>query len=66
MDTHSLSLVVPAFNEERTIETVLDQIFESLPHVHEAVVVDDASEDATLEICHAYSIRELRVRLYPV
>jgi hypothetical protein len=30
------------------------------------VVVDDASEDATLEICHAYSIRELRVRLYPV
>ena len=64
MDNHLLSLVVPAFNEERTIETVLDQIFESLPDVHEVVVVDDASDDATPEICHAYSIREPRVKLF--
>src|SRR5215471_17928794 len=64
MDNHLLSLIVPAFNEERTIETVLDQIFESLPDVHEVVVVDDASDDATPEICHAYSIQENRVKLY--
>jgi glycosyltransferase involved in cell wall biosynthesis len=64
MENHLLSLVVPAFNEERTLETVLDRIFESLPQVHEVVVVDDASADATPEICYAYSIREPRVKLF--
>ena len=64
MDNHLLSLVVPAFNEERTIETVLDRIFEHLPQVHEVVVVDDASGDATPEICHAYSVHEPRVKLF--
>jgi glycosyltransferase involved in cell wall biosynthesis len=64
MDNHLLSLVVPAFNEERTIGTVLNRIFESLPHVHEVVVVDDASHDTTPEICHAYSIHESRVKLF--
>jgi glycosyltransferase involved in cell wall biosynthesis len=60
---HLLSLVVPAFNEERTIKTVLDRVFESLPEVHEVVVVDDASADATFDICHTYSLREPRVKL---
>jgi glycosyltransferase involved in cell wall biosynthesis len=64
MDNHLLSLVVPAFDEERTIKTVLDRIFEFLPEVHEVVVVDDASRDATLDVCYAYSIHEPRVKLY--
>jgi glycosyltransferase involved in cell wall biosynthesis len=58
-----LSLVVPAFNEERTIETILDRIFESLPDVHEVLVVDDASSDRTAELCRAYRSRESRVKL---
>jgi glycosyltransferase involved in cell wall biosynthesis len=58
-----LSLVVPAFNEEKTIETILDRIFESLPDVHEVLVVDDASSDRTPELCLAYSSRESRVKL---
>jgi glycosyltransferase involved in cell wall biosynthesis len=58
MDEHLLSLVVPAFNEERTIETVLDRIFEFLPEVHEVLVIDDASVDRTPELSHAYGERE--------
>jgi glycosyltransferase involved in cell wall biosynthesis len=64
MDKHLLSLVIPAFNEARTIKTVLDRIFEFLPEVHEVIVVDDASSDTTLDVCHAYSVREPRVRLF--
>ncbi len=64
MDNHLLSLVVPAFNEERTIRAVLDRIFEYLPDVHEVVVVDDASSDLTPEVCHSYSSQENRVKLY--
>jgi glycosyltransferase involved in cell wall biosynthesis len=64
MDEHLLSLVVPAFNEERTIETVLNRIFEFLPEVHEVLVVDDASIDRTPELSHAYGERDKRVKLF--
>src|SRR6201993_598601 len=63
MDEHLLSLIVPAFNEERTIESVLKRIFEFLPDVHEVLVIDDASVDRTPEISHEYSKREKRVKL---
>ena len=64
MDNHLLSLVVPAYNEEGTIKTVLDRIFEFIPEVHEVVVVDDASRDATLDVCYTYSVDEPRVKLF--
>lgn len=64
MDIDQLSLIVPAFNEERTIETVLNRIFEFLPGILEVVVVDDASEDSTPEVVHAFSTREPRVKLF--
>jgi glycosyltransferase involved in cell wall biosynthesis len=64
MDDHRVSVIVPAFNEARTIETVLDKVLHFLPDVHEIIVIDDASVDSTPEICHAYGIRDQRVRLY--
>jgi glycosyltransferase involved in cell wall biosynthesis len=41
-----LSVIVPAYNEEGTIETVLHQLH-SLPFVKEIIVVDDCSTDRT-------------------
>jgi glycosyltransferase involved in cell wall biosynthesis len=64
INEHLVSLIVPAFNEERTIETVLDRIFEFLPDVHEVLVIDDASDDLTPEVCHAYGSRDQRVKLF--
>ena len=63
METHQLSLIVPAYDEAQTIGTVLERIFEYLPDVHEVVVVDDASTDRTPELCHDFSTREPRVKL---
>jgi glycosyltransferase involved in cell wall biosynthesis len=63
MEDHLLSLIIPAFNEERTIESVLDRVFEFLPDVHEVIVVDDASVDRTPELSHAYALRDPRVKL---
>jgi glycosyltransferase involved in cell wall biosynthesis len=64
MDEQLLSLIVPAYNEERTIEAVLDRVLEFLPDVHEIVVVDDASADRTPEVSHAYTLRDPRVKLF--
>jgi glycosyltransferase involved in cell wall biosynthesis len=64
MNEHRLSLIVPAFNEERTIEAVLDKVFQYLPEVHEVLVIDDASTDRTPEVCHAYALRDQRVKLF--
>src|ERR1700731_3204543 len=64
MDDHKLSLIVPAFNEERTIESVLNRIFEFVPDVHEVLVIDDASVDRTPELSHEYGKREKRVKLF--
>jgi len=64
MENHQLSLIVPAFNEERTIATVLDRIFEYLPDVHEVLVIDDASVDRTPELSHEYATRDKRVKLF--
>ena len=44
-----LSVLVPTYNEARTIGRVLDQI-EARPEVSELVIVDDGSTDATPEI----------------
>ncbi len=44
-----LSVVMPAYNEEKTITAVLEQLLE-LDCVMEIIVVDDGSQDATSEM----------------
>ncbi len=41
-----LSVVVPAFNEERTLRHVVSKVLQ-LPGLHEVVIVDDCSNDST-------------------
>jgi glycosyltransferase involved in cell wall biosynthesis len=58
-----LTIIIPTFNEEKTIESVLGRVFECLPNVHEVLVVDDASRDGTAALCRKFADREPRVRL---
>lgn len=45
----SLSVVVPVYNEEATLQTVVERLV-SVPHLHEIIVVDDCSSDRTPQI----------------
>ncbi|NOS67296.1 MAG: glycosyltransferase family 2 protein [Candidatus Peribacteraceae bacterium] len=45
-----LSIVVPAYNEERTIGTIMDRLHAACGHCAEMIFVDDGSKDRTLEI----------------
>jgi glycosyltransferase involved in cell wall biosynthesis len=64
MDDHLLSLIVPVFNEERTLAVVLEKVLQFIPDVHEVLVIDDASVDQTPEVCHSYTRRDPRVKLF--
>jgi glycosyltransferase involved in cell wall biosynthesis len=59
-----LSIVIPAFNEAKTIHKVLDRINQCVPDFHEIVVVDDASADGTAEVVQQRAAADSRVRLF--
>ena len=53
-----LSVLIPVYNEERTLERLLDAV-EERPEVSELVIVDDGSTDGTPEILGS---RDFKVR----
>ncbi|MEO6326165.1 MAG: glycosyltransferase family 2 protein [Thermoanaerobaculia bacterium] len=62
----SVSMVVPMYNEEKSVLHLLDLAEEALErHVddYEIVLVDDASSDATFDIASARSVANARIRV---
>jgi glycosyltransferase involved in cell wall biosynthesis len=68
MERHSLSIVVPCFNEEPIIEAFLTELREVLDQVPDVdatiVVVDDGSTDASLARLNAIAERDHRLLVY--
>jgi len=60
-----LSIVIPAYNEEQTIETILRRV-SAMPLPHEIIVVDDCSQDSTRDKLRALeACRDLTVIYHP-
>jgi glycosyltransferase involved in cell wall biosynthesis len=63
--SHALTIVVPAYNEERGIGPVVGQIrdaMETFPHDFEILIVDDGSADRTGEEARATGARVVQHR----
>lgn len=58
-----LSVMIPAYNEERTLDIILRHVLER-PEVGEVIAVDDGSGDSTWEILNRWASREPRVRAF--
>jgi glycosyltransferase involved in cell wall biosynthesis len=62
----SLSMFMPAWNEEANLQGAIDDALQSLPELaewFEIVVVDDGSSDGTAELVRARAEHDPRVRL---
>ncbi len=46
----SLSIVIPVYNEEKTLEEIIDRVFSACGDIAECIFVDDGSVDRSLEI----------------
>ncbi len=58
-----LSVIIPCFNEERTLEHIVEQVLRVKVPL-EVVIVDDASKDKSREVLAAIVQREPRVKAF--
>ena len=59
--TNLLSVIVPAYNEAKTIASVLEKVL-AQPSVMEVIVVDDCSSDGTWELLQALAASDPKIR----
>ena len=61
----TISVVIPAYNEAKTISQVLDLLITKVHDLSEIIIVDDGSIDQTGEICRRYTEHNSMVKYHP-
>lgn len=61
-DIRCLSVIIPAYNEESTLEQVVEKLLK-VPQLLEIIIVDDASTDRTAEVAHRIAAAQELVRV---
>jgi len=61
-----LTVIIPAYNEEKNIEGTMAEVLDYLSRVlyaHEIMIVDDGSKDSTLKIVEALKLKNPSIRI---
>ena len=59
-----VSIIVPVYNSEKTIERCIDSIIKQTYQNWELILINDGSQDSSLKICNNYSNYDSRVKVY--
>ena len=59
-----ISIGIPAFNAEKTIEKIIKSILNQTIQNFEVIISDNASKDKTLEICKKYAKNDTRIKIF--
>ena len=60
----AISVIIPAYNEEKTLEACLASVFANQFFSLECILVDDGSTDSTLELCKRLAARYPSVKVF--
>lgn len=63
-DAAVLSVLMPVYNEEQSVETVVRRVLDLGAIVKEIVAVDDGSQDRTAEILDSLAKQDARIRFF--
>lgn len=61
----TISVIIPAYNAEKTIKQTIESVFNQTFNNFELIVVNDGSQDSTMEILGGISDSRLKVFSYP-
>lgn len=64
MNKNKISVCIPCYNSEKTIEKCLESILNQSYPFFDIIVVDDGSTDHTKNILYNYSVKDQRVHYY--
>lgn len=65
-DMQKLSIIIPIFNSEKTIQRCLDSVIVQTYSNYEVILVDDGSTDASSEICQKYQKNYHQITYYNI
>ena len=54
METHTISVILPAYNAENYLSEAIKSILKQTFYNYELIIIDDGSSDRTSEIIHSY------------
>lgn len=63
IDVSSISVIIPAYNAEKTLMRCLDSVLRQTFEDFEVIVIDDGSTDGTSALCNAYSNKDTRIKV---
>lgn len=64
MESDKLSLVIPCYNEESTLESIVDEVLKLKDEIAlELVVVDDCSTDGSREVAQKLAAKHSEIKL---
>ena len=63
MPNYKVSVIIPTFNEEKSIKNLLESLINQTEKVDEIIISDNHSTDSTKKIIESFSIKNHNIRI---